>query len=247
MKGLQIRCIAIFVIMVGFGPKAVTQSLLVDSTATPAVKNALAFYNSTFADQLHLYNGKEYKDYTHKFDSGLPYFIQSEWSNGTVDYDGNIYQDVPILYDVVAQQVIILNYNSASKIELLKEKIKAFSLSGHSFLNIPRDSLVSANLDGGFYDVLLNGKMVLLARRTKNIQAVLRQAVEYRVYDKDHYYIKRDNKYFTVDSKKSFLEQFGNKRKEIQQYMKQNKLRFRKDPEQVMIKAVGFYNQTTHQ
>jgi len=245
MPRLQIKYVLIFVILVAFRTKGVTQSLSVDSTASSGVKNALALYNQSLTDQLHLYNGREYKDYVQAFEVGQPYFLQPAWSTGTINYDGNTYKDVSMLYNVITDEVIIRNYNAVSKIQLQKQKIKSFSFLGHSFFNILKDSLLTSNLDPGFYDVLATGGITLLAKRTKNMQTDIRQKVEYKIYSKDHFYLKKDNTYIPIRTKKTFLEQLGDKKKEMQKYMRQNKFRFRADKENVMTKVVKYYNQLT--
>jgi hypothetical protein len=104
---------------------------------------------------------------------------------------------------------------------------------------------MSAGISGGYYDVLAAGKITLLARRTKQIQTIARQVIETEVLNKDHYYIKRNNSYITVNTRRGFLNELADKKKEIQQFIKQNKLNYRKDRENTMIKAVEYYNALT--
>lgn len=235
----------LFVILAILQINAAAQVLLPDTTSSPAIKNAIQFYSTTLHEQLHLYNGTAYHEYVMSFEEGDPYFLQSTWSTGTVNYDGNNYNDVSIMYNLVTDEVIILAYNKVVKIQLLKDRVAGFSLSGHSFIHLTRDSLFSTNMTPGFYDMLANGKITLLSRRTKNIQMYAKQKLEYKVFKKDHFYLKKNNSYFPVRSKKSLLEQLSDKKKEIQQYIKQNKLRFRKDPEGSMVKIAAYYNQLT--
>lgn len=247
MKSLQIKCLLLFVIFSINLSIVSSQSLAPDTTASPAVKNAIDYYNSVFAEQLHLYNGKEYVDYSRPFEEGQPYFLNSYWNKGTVTYSGNNYSDVSIKYDLVSDDVIILASNKIFKIRLLKENVARFSIAGHSFINLSRDSLTGTNMPQGFYDVLTDGTIKLLARRTKYIQSDIKQTVELRVFGKDQFYIKKNNTYFNVTTKRSLLEQVGDRRKEIQQFIRQNKLRFKKDVENTMIKIIRYYNQITRQ
>lgn len=245
MPPVQIKTLVLFVLFLALRSKSESQTLEPDSTASPDVKNALVVYNASLANQLRLYNGKEYKEYQYSFELGQPFFFHSDWSKGTVMYDGGFYKDVSILYNIVTDQLIIQNHHNFSKIQLIKDKVASFSLLGHSFINIPRDSLLSTNLKPGYYDILSTGNITLLARRTKNIQETVRQTVEHKIYGKDHFYVKKNNNYVPIQTKKSFLELFPDKKKEIQQYIRKNKLRFRKDQENVMFKVVAYYNQLT--
>ncbi len=245
MKRLQIKGLLIFVILSALYTQSQSQQLAPDTSSPPAFKNVMASYNNSFAGQLHLFNGKEYRDYRKPFEEGQPYFITNTWTKGTVDYDGNRYDNVSVLYNLVTDELIILNYNNISKIQLIKEKVAQFSMAGHSFINITPDSLFSSGLTPGFYDVLAAGKLSLLVRHTKNIQPYIRQTIELKIFSKDHYYLKKNNGYSAISSKKSFLEQFGDKRKQVQQFIRQNKLRYRKDPANTMVRSVEYYNQIT--
>jgi hypothetical protein len=242
MRLVQTRYLILSVIFVFLINKASSQAILPDSTSLPAERSAISLYSNTLNEQLHLYNGKEYTEYSHAFEEGQPYFISNYLTDGTVTYDGNTYNDVPLLYNVVTDDVIILASNQVSKILLLKERVTAFSLSGHTFRNMPADSL-SENMRPGFYDILVAGKTGLVAKRSRLIESSVRQKVEYRITQKDRLYIRKNNGYFAVSNKKTLLEQLGDKRKEIQQYIRKNKLKFRKEAENTMVKTVEYYNQ----
>ena len=58
------------------------------TSSLPAYKNAIAFYNQSLREELHLFNGKEEQAYPYQFSEGTPYFLSNKWSKGTLDYDG---------------------------------------------------------------------------------------------------------------------------------------------------------------
>lgn len=243
MPRLQIKPFLVFVILYALYTKGHGQSIQPDSTLSIAAQNAVDFYSTTLTEQLRVYSGTEYKDYARPFKQGHPYFATGQWSKGVVNYDGETYKDLLLLYNLVTDEVIILGYDNSSKIALPKNRVKHFFISGHHFLNIPQDSLFSANISPGFYDVLANGKASLLARRSKNIQTTVTSEIELKVYSKDHYYIKVDHSFFPVTNKKLLLEPLKSRKSEVQQYMRQNRLRFKRDPENTMIKVINYYNQ----
>jgi len=215
---------------------------LVSDSSTPGYKNAVAFYNQSLARELHLFNGRENRPYTHKFRTGTPYFLTDNWSKGSIDYDGKLYENVSLMYDVARDEVVYLYFDEMSSIQIEKEKVSAFSVMGHHFIHITPDSLGS--MVPGFYDELYNGKLSLLVRRTKNIQEFLNQSgEEFEVFSKDHYFIKKRNEYFPVSSKRSFLNNLSDKKKELQQYIRRNKFSFKKDIENAMTKSLAYYDQ----
>ncbi len=220
-----------------------SQSLRPDTSSLPAYKNAVALYNQALKEELHLFNGREEKGYPYQFTEGIPYFLTNKWSKGTLNYDGKIYEDVSLLYDAARDELVYLYFNNASAVMLIKDRVEGFSIMGHNFIHITPDSLHSSSIAPGFYDELYYGNNSLLAKRTKNIQTNIRQSgAEIKVFYKDHYYLLKGDKYYAVSNKKSFLSSLGDKRKELQQYIRQNKLKFKKDIENTMIKTLAYYD-----
>ncbi|MEJ7680747.1 MAG: hypothetical protein WKG06_23425 [Segetibacter sp.] len=148
----------------------------------PAYKNALAFYNQSLNEELHLFNGKEDKGYPYQFDNGTPYFLTNNWSKGTLNYDGKVYENVSMLYDVASDEVLYLYFDNRSRIRLVKEKVAGFSIMAHNFIHITPDSLHSSSLAPGFYDELYYGANSLLAKRTKKLKLLSNHPVRKREF-----------------------------------------------------------------
>lgn len=221
-----------------------SQGLGLDTSSLPAYKNAVTFYNKTLKEELHLFNGKEDKGYAYQFTEGTPYFLTNKWSKGSLNYNGEIYEDVSLLYDAARDELVYLYFDNASAIRLIKDKVSGFSVMGHHFIHITPDSLHSSSIAPGFYDELYNGNNKLIAKRTKNIQTNIRQSgAEMKVFYKDHYYLRKSDKYYPVNNKRSFLSNLSDKKKELQQYIRQNRLNFKKDIENAMTKTLAYYDQ----
>src|SRR5215467_993637 len=75
-----------------------------------AVINAVSLYYQFTDKQSRLYNGIGTYDYMPGL-QGHPYFMDSAWKNGSVIYDGLSFKDVPMVYDLVKDEVVILHYN----------------------------------------------------------------------------------------------------------------------------------------
>ncbi len=221
-----------------------SQGLSPDTSSLPAYKNAVAFYNETLREELHLFNGKEDKVYPYQFTEGTPYFLTNKWSKGALKYDGKMYEDVSLLYDEARDQLVYLYFDNASAVRLIKDKVEGFSIMGHNFIHLTPDSLHSSSLAPGFYDELYRGNNSLLAKRTKNIQTNIRQSgAEIKVFGRDYYYIRKGDNFYSVSNKKSFMQNLSNKRKELQQYIRQNGLNFKKDMENAMVKTLAYYHE----
>src|ERR1019366_1566808 len=97
--------------------------------------NARAFFQNEIKEDVHLYTGKEFIKYSVNI-KGHPFFETDQMQNGTIFYDGTLYENVALLYDIVSQEIVINRYNSDERMKLLNEKIKYFTFDGYRFENI---------------------------------------------------------------------------------------------------------------
>ena len=128
-----------------------------DSTLHKSASNMIDVYYQALGEQSPLYNGSEYIEYTFTFLEGDPFFGSASWVNGNINFDGLTFHEVPMLYDIVKDQVVIKDFQKAFKIILRSDKIQQFTLSGHTFIRLPHDN--SNQIKTGFYDQLYNGKL----------------------------------------------------------------------------------------
>jgi hypothetical protein len=119
------------------------------------------------------------------------------------------------------------------------EKVSDVYLLDHHF--IYKNSDPSNNLSGGFYDLLYSGKSAVLVKRTKKIDESNTTKIIYE--DITDIYIKKGSKYFPVSSKGSVMDVFKDKNRELNQYLKDNKIKFNKDREGTIARLAGYYDQ----
>ena len=210
---------------------------------TAAVKKATDLYTQSMDSDSHLYHGLEYVDYDKSYLDGHQFYRKNTETEATVVYDGAQYTQVPLLYDLVLDQVIIEHPESAYKMSLISEKVKSFSYLGHTFIRLEPDTMADSPIRPGFYDLLVSGNTALLARRTKNIQERAGQGgMEGEFHERNRYFIQKNNRYYSVNDKKSLLKLFSDQKKELQKYARSSKLNFRKKREAALTQLVQFYN-----
>ena len=133
---------------------------------------------------------------------------------------------------------------------LLGNRVSDFAFAGHYFVRVVADSLSSksAELSTGFYDQLYGGKVEALAKRIKTIQNSSSTTAFPETYfvPKNEYYIRKGNIYYKVSSQGSVLSVFKDKKNELQQYIRQNNIRYGRDPEGAMAKIAAFYDHITN-
>lgn len=188
----------------------------------------------------HLYTGKEYLGYE-KTIKGDPFFATSEMENNSIFYDGSLYENVPLLFDIVSNQVIINRYHDNLKIKLLSEKIKYFMLAGHRFENIDM-----AGKDGtiinGIYDRVVDGKIMVFVKRSKRIVNSMKAEEPPRFVGDDEFFIQNANTFYPVEESASLLQALSDKKVLIKIFMRKNKFKFKKNREKEIIMTAAYYN-----
>jgi hypothetical protein len=190
----------------------------------------------------HLYNGSEYVDYDHYID-GHQYFGSDEWEEGTIHYDGTLYRQVPLLYDVRYDQVITENLAGPLRIRLVAEKVRYFTLLGHTFVRIVADSTTQGGMRTGFYDQLYDGRVQVLVKRVKLIhEQIASGQVDRDFYERNRYFLRKNGHFYSVKGKGSVLSVFDDRKRELQKFLREQKIRYKRDPESAMVQLARHYD-----
>ncbi len=242
------KSLVFIILFCSFYYHSFSQAAGIDSVSeNPSLKNIVSLYYRSTGENSHLNNGSEYAGYDVNF-IGNPFFDTTAMQPGSVYYDGTLYENLPILFDICNDAVIINRYNQDFRIRLVNEKIGYFSLLSHTFVRIVPDSASRLVIGIGFYDRVYKGKMEVLVRRKKIIKddPVVNGEIKSRYKAVENYFIKRNNAYFPVRTEKSVVRLFKDRDKEIRRYIKKNKLSFKKQPEYAIIQVARYYDQLTN-
>jgi len=202
--------------------------------------DAVSVYRKTMGENIHLFTGSEYVDYDHRI-TGNPLFNSLFFTKGFIIYDNIAYADIEMMYDILNDDVVIKNYTGKALL-LTKEKISSFNLDGHYFVKIITDSTVTG-MKTGFYDVLNDGATKLLVKRKKELtEKIELENLESSFTQHDQYYIMKDTVYHTVRDKRSALNVMKDRKSELTKFIRQDKLKFRKNFETALLKTVVYYN-----
>jgi hypothetical protein len=233
VKPLLLLCCGLLCSVVLFGQNFRKDTLFL----AEAKRNAINSYSTAIGGQSHLYNGSAYSEYVSQRDEH-PYFLD-EWVEGSVTYDGEFHDNVPILYDLSQDRVIIDNAFSVKKVMLVNEKVSAFTIGERRFVHI-----VSGPLAPGHYELAYDGDVKVYGHYKKAMQS---KVVDYSIFnefeEKRLYYIFKDGKFTSVRSKGSVVKVFGDKKKEIKKFIRDNKLAFGSDRVRDMSRIAQYYDQ----
>ncbi|MEO5595450.1 MAG: hypothetical protein ABIR15_22640 [Chitinophagaceae bacterium] len=208
-----------------------------------SVNNATISYKKQVQENLHIYNGIEYLRTGHGV-KGTPFFASDSLQNGGIFYDGRLYENIPLYYDLVTDDVVINNYAQNNQIKLVPEKVNYFYILQHLFIRITADSLLPSFITTGFYEKLYDGKLSVFARHQKiprlSINASDNDA-RYAAYN--YYFVLLKNTFYRTDNKSDFLSVMDDKKDAIRKYIKDNKINFNKNREASMVKIAEYYSQ----
>lgn len=210
---------------------------------TQSINNVLTAYKKQVQDNLHIFNGIEYLRSGHGV-KGTAFFEADSLLPGSVFYDGRLYEDIPLRYDVVTDDVVIENYTKNNEMKLVPEKLGYFYVAQHLFVRITADSLLPSFITTGFYEKLYDGKLSVFARHQKiRKQSVTASENEAKYIEYNYYFAFINNTFYKSGDKNEFLALMADKKDDIRKFIKDNKINFNKKREASMVQVAEYYSQ----
>jgi hypothetical protein len=204
------------------------------------------YFNKAIGQQSRIFTGPLFEPYKFISKTNPNFQDTTAFINGSVNYEGVVYNDVPLIYDMYRDMLVSRNYNGFSVFYFLSYRVSNFDLSGHHFIRFVPDNL-NKNIDEGYYEELYNNKLQILARRGK---AILEEKdatpVKYTFYNNFNYFLKLHGTYYNINSQGKLLDALKDKKKELKQYLKTKNIRYQDNPEQNMVLLASYYAQLTN-
>ncbi|GAB3332030.1 hypothetical protein ACFQT0_04395 [Hymenobacter humi] len=244
MKTLAIALSAVFCLL-ALRPAAFGQSAAADESVAVATAKLQEQYAASFGGHPQLYNGPEYVDYAKRYHArtGHQFFLSPDMQTGRVDYNGQSFQNIRLAYDVVLDQVVLSHPTSPLLLRLINEKARGFTVNNHSFIRLVADSASGAVIRTGYYEVLVDSSVQVLAKRAKRQQEHLQQQqVDVEFTDTDRLFIRKAGQYYAIKRKSQALRLFADQKPALQKFMQEQKLSFRKaDFEASVVQLARYY------
>ncbi len=214
-----------------------------DTSSNQGIKFATELYNQAMGQTSHLYNGREDVNYNFRL-NGHPYFDGRDFKTGSVLYDGEVYENISLMYNLLSQELITKHYGGYIKIQLTKGKVKSFTIAGHSFVNISLANDKKGVPILQYYDLISDGNTKFIIYRNKIIDELITSDSQVRrdVLERNELYILKNGNLEKIHSKNSVLNVLKDKKKEIQNYMKESNINFKENPEVAIMKITEYYN-----
>lgn len=203
--------------------------------------SASAAYLKLMGENASLFNGAEYVSPRQQVD-GFPFYGQENQYKGAIYFSGVWYFDLPIHLDLVNDKMLMWSYDGSRLLVLNAEKIEKVKLGERQFVNASLYSSFISSNKTGFYQLVYDGKIKVMAKMQKVIvqkSASDRAFAFYKQFTK--YFIVVNEKWSEVGSKNAVLNLLADKRDDLKAYITKEKLNYKKSTEIFLEKIVRFY------
>jgi hypothetical protein len=241
------RILPVFILFLG-------GTLMVQAQTSEASSNTLssppplpsAIYQEATILSPHLYNGQRYHIYDSR-SKDHQFFQIEDWKQGIIEYDGQRFEAIPMLYDIVKDVIVIKYHGRSGLIQLQSERVKNFAFIDHHFVRIEKNEEQEINIPTGFYDLLYNGSTKVLARHVKQRQEQIENnKVNVYFLPKNFFYLQKDGLYYPIHSQKAAFDLFSDQKKALKKHLREQRIKFRKDRENALIQMATQYDKLTH-
>jgi hypothetical protein len=208
-----------------------------------AIQNTIGVYQKELKSQAKLYNGSKYPMNYEAIEGEHPFFSSDDWITGDVFYDGELFTEVPLMYDIVTSNLITEHFPTGHAIQLVWGKLKHFTIDGHYFEKIENQSVGGSLPRTDFYDILYGGETKVAAIHQK-ITRVRIEGLEVQTSypAKTRYYIFKNGVFFHVQSKASVLKVLKDEKQALKKFLNGNRIIFGIDREASLKSMAEHYD-----
>ncbi|HLF52212.1 hypothetical protein [Flavobacterium sp.] len=188
---------------------------------------------------LHIYPYKT-------IDKSDSYYITDKFSKGNVSYDGQVYYDVNLKYDIY-RDLLVLKPNSAYDymgLNLTQEKTDSFLIHGKNFVNLSNLKSPKPEFINGYYEECVIGKTyIFYIKHHKDRREFINVKTVYDVFEEDNEYVLyHKNTFQKVSSKKDIRTIFPEYKNQINEFYLMNQKMERLDKKQFMENLMKYIN-----
>lgn len=219
------------------------QSIAPDTAVyMPGVDSAIAVYQRFRGDESNLYAGLAQEPYN-LTTKDYPFFGVNQWYVGSVCYDGTLYKNAVMKYDLVKNQLLVQNMANQDAFYLFSPRVRYFTLGDRLFINIQQNGNKNAP-PAGFYEVLCKGPITLLEQHSKAYQeTITTTTVEQRFDEKSRFYALKDQVYYPLSGMKSLYALTGNLKAQLHKELRKQHIKPRQDLRLALVTVAQSYNQ----
>lgn len=231
------------------GTNASAQPVANDSSIrVAAINNTTREYQRFASVASPLYFGPQYVEYAQQINQGHPFFLNTDFNNGSIVYDHILYENIPLKYDILLNRIVVRDAIGVYSFCPLYDKISSFTIKDHEFIKLEKDSSNPSLPRSGFYEIFYKSKrLTVLKKETKAMMEDLNDKSGARRYivPTIHFYVRKGNEYFLFNRKKQVLALFKDRKAELRQFIQKQGLDFRNDADNAVLGVVTYYERFT--
>ncbi len=204
--------------------------------------------DNTTSDYKDLLYGVVYE--TEYYKSGQhPFFLDNNFFNSTVVFKNNTYENVKLKYDLYNQDLILfqdLYQNQPRFIKLNTFFIDRFALTtdnGTEYIFASLKEIPDLNKRFKYFEIKYENELIFVIGRDKVLQRNTMNNWENNFLENQRYYLIKDKKVLLIRGKGDLYKALKDRKKEIKQYVKQNKLKISLTDIESISKLLKFYEE----
>ena len=192
----------------------------------------------------NILNGRSHITYPASIE-GSGYF-NNDWIMGSLVYEDVLYTGVQLKYDQYKDELILLHPNGLPVI-LFTPRVSSFSLLNRQFVNLKTASKQVEGSEQGYYELLVQGNINLLAKRKKVLdEFVQTTGVTKTFVGKSEYFAFKGGKLYKIKKESNLLDLVPEKKQGAKNLLRQNDINYNNNPESALLTIAQYYNQSSN-
>ena len=218
-----------------------------DYAALPGVEKEWWFDQITGLQNSKIINGKEYFI---PFNGGEthPFYLSRQSLPAKVIYDGQVFLNVPVLFDIYNDLVIVTQIKKATQVlvQVDNTKIPGFQFNNAVFRRFNVTDKNGTDAVTGHYQVLHDGQNILLLAKRRKVRMVNKYTHQVEYKEESAFYTLYHERWHTVKGRRSFYKILpADKTLLIKNFIRKNKLKTMN--EEHLTRIVSFIDQQMQQ
>ena len=201
------------------------------------IDNAAMEYLQTAGNQSALYYGNPQDGLPRATND--PYLKDAHYAKARLSYSRVIYPEVLLRWDLFRDELVIFSPDFRN-IVLFPENVDHAELHGHHIFYFHRDSLPGSP-SSGYYILLHSGDCKVLEKQTASLMKESNYSTAWMYVFSTNFYLYRDGVYHTIRTSRGLLNVLQPYKKELKRFISANRLQFRKNTEEFLIRTVNEY------
>ncbi|MBX2915043.1 MAG: hypothetical protein KF856_07205 [Cyclobacteriaceae bacterium] len=167
---------------------------------------------------------------------GNYYYYQNDWTTGKLSINGQLYDSITMRYNLLLNQLVLLNHYTGESLVAQKESIDYFELHNTKFI-------VRVKPAPGYYAQLSSGEVIPYVRYScsANEKIVNGKLVQEMIVRKK-YFLQKEDIFYPVKSRRSALKVFGSNANELKRNLRQAHINFSSQKEVALAAMSRYYD-----